>query len=104
MKKQSFPRNDAHPYFTVPSNDYFQQKKYYILLFAISGKAGAAGGAKKEEEKKEEIKFDPVTPDMIKKDKGFVKANKKYSKEYETLKKKQNKVVNIEYKAFTFLL
>ena len=74
----------------------FNKKKYYILLFAISGKAGAAGGAKKEEEKKEEIKFDPVTPDMIKKDKGFVKANKKYSKEYETLKKKQNKVVNIE--------
>lgn len=68
------------------------KKKLCKIAFVISGKAGAAGGAKKEEEKKEEIKFDPVTPDMIKKDKGFVKANKKYSKEYETLKKKQNKV------------
>ena len=39
----------------------------------------------------EEFKCDPITCDLLKNEKGFVKANKKQQKEYETLIKKQLK-------------
>lgn len=35
--------------------------------------------------------FEPITIDLIKKDKGFQKATKKQQKEYDALKKKQLK-------------
>ena len=39
----------------------------------------------------EEIKFDPITPDVVKKEKSFAKLTKKHQKELETLRKKQQK-------------
>ncbi len=60
----------------------------------FAGKAGAGQGAanKKEEEKKEDIKFDPITPESLKADKGFAKANKKLKKEFDVMTKKHIKV------------
>ena len=39
----------------------------------------------------EEIKFDPITPDVVKKEKSFVKLTKKHQKELESLRKRQQK-------------
>ncbi len=54
--------------------------------------AGPSGGPKKEEEKREEIKFDPITAESLRSDKGFAKANKKLKKEFDVMKKKHVKV------------
>ena len=37
------------------------------------------------------MKFDPVTLESLRNDKGFAKATKKHQKDYETMKKKQLK-------------
>lgn len=39
----------------------------------------------------EEIKFESITPEVVKKEKSFVKLSKKHQKELETLRKKQQK-------------
>ncbi|XP_064623819.1 1-phosphatidylinositol 4,5-bisphosphate phosphodiesterase beta-4-like isoform X4 [Lineus longissimus] len=45
----------------------------------------------KKEEKKDEMLFDPVTPELLRTEKMFVKILKKQQKEMETLKKRHNK-------------
>jgi len=42
-------------------------------------------------EEKEEMKFDPITPDVVKKEKSFVKLTKKHQKELDSLRKKHQK-------------
>jgi len=59
---------------------------------AAAGKGGA--GAKKEEKKEEELKLPPITAESIREEKGYVKATKKYKKEYDAMKKKQAKEVS----------
>ena len=39
----------------------------------------------------EEIKFDSITPDVVKKEKSFVKLTKKHQKELDSLRKKHQK-------------
>ena len=39
----------------------------------------------------EEIKFDPITPDVVKKEKSFIKLTKKHQKELDSLRKKHQK-------------
>ena len=39
----------------------------------------------------EEMKFDPITPEVVKKEKSFVKLTKKHQKELESLRKRQQK-------------
>merc|ERR1719219_1052677 len=49
------------------------------------------GVTMKKTEEKEEIKFDPITPDVVKKEKSFVKLTKKHQKELDSLRKKHQK-------------
>jgi len=53
--------------------------------------AGGKAGDKKEE--KVPIVFDPITPQGLMEEKGFIKANKKFSKEVTTTKKKHAKEI-----------
>ena len=39
----------------------------------------------------EEIKFDAITPELVKSDKSFVKLTKKHQKELEAMRKRQQK-------------
>ena len=39
----------------------------------------------------EEIKFDPITPEVVKKEKSYAKLTKKHQKELESLRKRQQK-------------
>ena len=39
----------------------------------------------------EEIKFDSITPDVVKKEKSFIKLTKKHQKELDSLRKKHQK-------------
>ena len=39
----------------------------------------------------EEIKFDAITPDVVKKEKSFIKLTKKHQKELDSLRKKHQK-------------
>ncbi|XP_067011933.2 1-phosphatidylinositol 4,5-bisphosphate phosphodiesterase [Anabrus simplex] len=55
-----------------------------------SAKSGAAG-AKADEEKKEDLKFDPITVETLRAEKGFQKATRKQQKEVEALRKRQLK-------------
>ena len=51
---------------------------YYHILFLLSFFT-------------EEMKFDPITPDVVKKEKSFVKLTKKHQKELDSLRKKHQK-------------
>ena len=48
-------------------------------------------GAGKKVEEKEEHKFDPLTAEGLKSEKGFAKLTKKHVKELEALRKKHQK-------------
>jgi len=49
------------------------------------------GQRTKAPEEKEEIKFDAITPELVKSDKSFVKLTKKHQKELEAMRKRQQK-------------
>ena len=55
------------------------------------GAKGPDGKGGKEEKKPEEFKLEPITCDMLKQEKGFLKATKKQQKEIDSLAKKQKK-------------
>jgi len=48
-------------------------------------------GVKVKAEEKEELKFDSITPDVVKKEKSFIKLTKKHQKELDSLRKKHQK-------------
>ena len=57
----------------------YKVSAHRTLLFVAgkggAGKAGGAGaGAAKKEEEKQEIKFDPITPEFLRGEKGFIKV------------------------------
>jgi len=59
---------------------------------SAQSKAATTGGKVKDEEvKREEMKFDPINVESLRKDKAFIKANKKGMKDLETMQKKQAK-------------
>jgi len=59
---------------------------------SAQSKAATTGGKVKDEEvKREELKFDPINVETLRKDKGFIKANKKGTKDLEAMQKKQLK-------------
>merc|ERR1711874_637093 len=59
---------------------------------SAQSKAATTGGKVKEEEvKREELKFDPINVESLRKDKNFIKANKKGTKDLETMQKKHAK-------------
>jgi phosphatidylinositol phospholipase C beta len=47
----------------------------------------------------EEMKFEPITPEIIKTEKSFVKLTKKHQKELESLRKRQQKERTLVQKA-----
>ncbi|XP_047099510.1 1-phosphatidylinositol 4,5-bisphosphate phosphodiesterase isoform X3 [Schistocerca piceifrons] len=56
-----------------------------------SGKQGGGGGGVAPEEKKEDLKFEPITVDSLRAEKGFQKTARKQQKELEALRKRQLK-------------
>lgn len=58
---------------------------------AAPGAKGAAPGAKVEEEKREDLKFEPVTAESLRLEKGFQKTARKQQKELDAMKKRQLK-------------
>uniref|UniRef100_Q7M457 Phosphoinositide phospholipase C n=1 Tax=Artemia sp. TaxID=6662 RepID=Q7M457_ARTSX len=69
-----------------------QKQKQDDQMKAMGIEQTADGGVKGQaEEKREEMKFDPVTLESLRNDKGLPKATKKHQKDYETMKKKQLK-------------
>lgn len=70
------------------------------IIEGVQKKGGALPQAatKKPVEKPEEFKFDQITVDVLKQEKTYAKAVKKFQKEMETLKKKQLKEKSITQK------
>ncbi|KAK7863055.1 hypothetical protein R5R35_006478 [Gryllus longicercus] len=56
-----------------------------------STKQGAGGGVGGPEEKKEDLKFEPITVESLRAEKGFQKSARKQQKEVEALRKRQLK-------------
>ena len=59
--------------FQIPYSKYLSNKILLYVLFT------------------EEIKFDAITPELVKSDKSFVKLTKKHQKELEAMRKRQQK-------------
>lgn len=52
---------------------------------------GIPGVSNKKPEEREEIKFEPITPENVKGEKGFIKLTKKHQKELESMRKRHLK-------------
>ncbi|CAG9764936.1 unnamed protein product [Ceutorhynchus assimilis] len=68
-----------------------QNEQMNSMGIEVTDTKAAEKQPKKEEKKVEPLVFEPITIEYIKQDKGFQKTTKKQLKDYDTLKKKQQK-------------
>lgn len=85
--------SDPRAFLSAQEKRMAQMKAMGIEEADIQVKDLKLGGAstKKEEEKKDDYKMDPITSEMLKVEKPFIKLTKKHLKELESVRKRQHK-------------